>query len=300
MLREILVLAILCTCCHSRTSSAQEPLLVTRVNSADISFLPGDAFFHAILSRDHADLIAADCVSKFAYIVPDGCAALGWTAGYTHIQLLDQSKAFCVAVRNAYYLIRTRVPRLIVEHTDEPGEAMVQEVNPLRVLIYHKDADLSTQRIGIKYNSRWKLLTSPAVFVPTEAVSQRRVDASRYTTFVDSTLAAVEDWRFADTFPSLAVEPHPESPDPFAFGSPVKLPVTARASTIKLVILAGDNIAHYFNKRPGSWWAEVHSDSMVAVRYFDCSGDVITFGEFDGMNLLDVQVPEFECDDTGQ
>lgn len=242
----------------------------TKTNSANVKFLPGDAFFHTYLTEDLLALVADDSQDiEVAYDMPEMAGGLGLSAGYSRLRILDANNQVRDAIFRTYEHFRKDHPKKLMELNRGEKNRSLVEVNGFNMFIMSKDCDLSLQRIGIKYSTSWKDLH----FLFSSGAEVKRTLAPSYTTFVRSPEGIVEDWEKSGEYPVLRVNAPADSGDPFLFGGKNHSIPTILMADVVIVILSESNIDPYFQQIPGVQWAEIKNDGLVLVKEFSSSNE---------------------------
>jgi len=159
------------------------------VYATNISFMPGDAFFHAEIDlKDLVETFAQAGRFELSYVPPK--TAVGNLGGYIGMQYLE------------------------VDNVSRPSEEKLADAlqragivsygldrrQPISVMVYNRDFDLSRNRIFMKYNENWR---GPVGLSPIQ--DQFRMSI-QYEPFLKTYEAVVHDWGRSEVVPGLAVE----------------------------------------------------------------------------------------------
>lgn len=189
-------------------------------------FLPGDAFFHFVLTEAKLDQIDTQESPVVEYNRPDFLpdAFCGY-AGFARLQYVEMPREMKKHLRSVYDKLRESIPKR-VEITDEvvtqrrdgmdvdvpTGKKLHREVNGFHVLFYNGSFNREKFRFGLKYNESW---------ADDVANFGHRRDHVHLESFVRKPDAIAEDWRDgADVKPLKAV--CPES-SPKKIGEPIRV-----------------------------------------------------------------------------
>lgn len=170
-------------------------------------FLPGDAFFHTVLTEDVVDSRLQMDNPSFAYSRPDPFvgAACG-DAGYYVLEFVNMPKAFKENLQRAYLELSKLKPKKDetknesqdIEKAAGSGDADIdketaQYLNGFSLFFYNASFDFRKYRLCVKYNERW---------VKETAAFGHGENHVQLDSFVDSFSAFSDEWR-----DSAAVEP---------------------------------------------------------------------------------------------
>ncbi len=110
-------------------------------------FLPGDAFFHTIITEDVLKKLDEDPNSTLYYRFVCEPAFCGY-AGYRKLSLKGENKKLAENIKKAYYLVRERIPLELrvegaspnsVSNKKEKKPTKFEEINGLSLFIYNED-----------------------------------------------------------------------------------------------------------------------------------------------------------------
>lgn len=132
-------------------------------------FMPGDAFFHTVLTEELLDRIDEQDHPVFAYDRPEFLPKMfcGY-AGFQYLQYDEMPQSMKDNLRKVYRDLRVIHPKRLevtaevrVEKTDEgdvevpTGKKIYTEINGFSVLFYNQSFDRSKYRLALKYNEDW-------------------------------------------------------------------------------------------------------------------------------------------------
>ncbi|MBW3540881.1 MAG: hypothetical protein KY476_11470 [Planctomycetes bacterium] len=233
------------------------------VDAANVYFMPGDAFFHTILTDDSLKVLerAGDTIT-LTYDLP--AASFCGFAGFERIQIDVGSSRIAQRLRNVYDSLRRTHPKVIAVF-DQDGKTVQHEINGFHLLIYNKSVDFSKQRLAIRYNESWFDL-------PDEVVGPQRLGtapATVYQPLFRDHEAVVHDWQWSREYDALKVSV-PAGLTWGRTGEAIAQPVRGKASEFQFVILADESLKtgsyselkSYFRQKPGWSFLSV-SDSGV-------------------------------------
>ena len=132
-------------------------------------FMPGDAFFHTVLTEDVLDRVDDQENPVFEYDRPEFLPQmLCGNIGFQKLQYTKMSPAMKGNLRSAYDQLRESHPKrveirreMVTRKTDEgdievpTGKKLHIEINGFSVLFYNADFDMKKHRLALKYNERW-------------------------------------------------------------------------------------------------------------------------------------------------
>lgn len=211
---------------------------------ANISFMPGDAFFHSRLTQAVLDRVSADKALVLDYDPPPLSGGLGGYAGFQRIEITDLTKDIVESLTQVYPVLRTHDPKEFRVELAPDGAEVAVETNGFHLFVCRRDADWHEQRFGLKYNENWMELPEEA-FVGSNRKSFAEVRAEVYFPFIKDYRAVSEDWKKSRRFSALPVN----VPDSVAWGlmhKPIRIPVEISADDVQLVVLRYDDLWMYF------------------------------------------------------
>ena len=185
-------------------------------------FLPGDAFFPTLLTKDGiAKMRASKSGDRiFEYVATDeeGGAMCGY-AGYANANIPAMDDAFAKNLEQVYLKITGLRGRNLVERT-ENGKTTLTEKGGMRVLFYPSTFDFQQHRIGLKYNENWVAETKKFGHEKEHII---------YGSLIDRADAVAISWRDASDvkglevkLPDVALEPTPRLEIPVVITEPVR------------------------------------------------------------------------------
>ena len=129
-------------------------------NANNNYFLPGDAFFHTIITQDTIQILEKNPKSAFYYRFVCEPAFCGY-AGYSNLILTENNQILAKNISKAYYQIRESVPLKLRAKNTSPNSTSnkielkpteFEEINGLSLFFYNEDHEWKKRRIAIKYN----------------------------------------------------------------------------------------------------------------------------------------------------
>ena len=182
-----------------------------RLHAHNSSFLPGDAFFHAVLTDELLDQIMHEQNPVFSYSRPDFLPrSFCGNAGFSRLEFQDMPVTLKKHLRRVYDEFREKIP-LQLEITDEvvfkkgelgdvemkTGRQRKREINGFSVFVVNPDFDLQKRRFGLKYNEDWA--DEVAAFGHDRSHAQLE-------SFIRSPQGIADDWRDSRLVPALIAE----------------------------------------------------------------------------------------------
>ena len=257
--------------------SAGLVLAVIPAQATNISFMPGDAFFHSRLTKEVADAIPEEGGTiTLKYTRPDhaqfnGCGYSGFVTLEVHNVPPDIARALkeLRAELHADYGTDYRVT------VDSDGkETGRYEVDPPRLFVYPKDFEPAGDDFGLKYNEKWN---DP----PAEAQEpSSQSPAIMYECFVKGEKAVVRDWMYGHKMPALSVT-IPDGVHWGTSGKPIEQPVQIDAADVRFFVLNGGDLRDYFLEKRGS-------------RYWEITPEGFRVSEYTKRSLLSIRVVPFD------
>lgn len=231
-------------CCLSQKSEANNNY-----------FLPGDAFFHSIITEDVLRKLDKNPERTLYYRFVCEPAFCGY-AGYSNISLKGENQKLADNIKKAYYQIRKWVPlelrvegispNSVSDHTQNKSTKF-EEMNGLSLFIYNEDYDWQRRKIAIKYNEDW--LNDLNIF---------GFKGGRYCEFVKTSDAIVRSWAQGNYIKPLAVKLPDASIEKY---KTVNIPMTPKGP-MKALILFDRNYKQYFNMKRGMHLLEVSNKKI--------------------------------------
>jgi hypothetical protein len=237
------------------TVLASQPVAAT-----NIAFLPGDAFFHGLLTQEDVERIGDQEVTNISlhYVgLPIQEEKLCGYMGLYDISLQSLSAEERRGIVTAHHFLRTRSPRLVVRFGEEeplrfedgsqklfPGRyPRSEELNPISLFVYSKDFDIKEYHLGLKYDETVRT-SSEARHIAHEAFL-KTFDASH-----------------ADQAGAREVGPLPvESGD----GDPSSPP--GLTGPVKFILMMPDDLPKLFDRTPGTGFVIVEGDQVRWAEY---------------------------------
>lgn len=185
-------------------------------------FLPGDAFFPTLLTKDEiAKMRKTNSGARtFEYIATDqeGEAMCGY-AGYANAIIPSVDDPFAENLDRVYSKLVSIRGRNLIERT-ENGKTTITENGGIRVLFYPSGFDFQVNRIGLKYNENW--------VEESKKFGHEKEDIS-YSSLINKAEAVAISWRdsldvtgLQAILPEVDLEPTPRLEAPIVVSEPVR------------------------------------------------------------------------------
>ena len=231
--------------------SAGLVLSVVPAQATNMSFMPGDAFFHSRLTKEVADAISEEGGSiKLEYRRPDHAAF--YFCGYSGFKTLEVHNVppdIARALKDLREAMHADYGTDYRVNVDADGkETGRYEVDPPRLFVYPKEFEPAGNHFGLKYNEKWN---DP----PAEAREPRDLfPAIMYECFVKGEKAVITDWMYGHEIPALPVT-IPDGVHWGTSGPPIEQPVQIDAADVRFFVLKGGDMRDYFlEKRRSRYW----------------------------------------------
>lgn len=247
-----------------------------KAKATNISFMPGDAFFHAELTEIFVEKLSEKSDSiKFGYSEPSwmGLGDFGSYAGFPFLRLEGTNASMIVNLRKAYRHARSYYDHKKVEiYIDKHGKHEEQEINPLHLFVYNRNVDWKNQRITQKYNEDWPNW-------PVEAIAEKKDllplgPTNEYHPFIKTYEAVVEDRQYAKWFDPLKVSVPRGIKWAMLVVPPIKEPVVAQAKDIQIIILPENKLKDYYHRKPKHEFYQLTGESFKLLAWNE-DGEII-------------------------
>jgi hypothetical protein len=221
--------------------------------AANQFYMPGDAFFHTILTKKKLDEIEAAKSPIFEYGRPEFLPSMlcGY-AGFRNLEYFEMPAAMKTNLRKTYEELREYTPRRVeikpeveVKKTDEgdvevpTGREIHTEINGFSVLFYNSTFDMKKHRLGLKYNEKWADMFA--------AFGHKR-DHAKLEIFVQTPEAVAVDWRDAHLVkPLQATLPKIETK---SIGDPIRV-----KQGVIAIVLPKSDFKRLFRGEESGWGA---------------------------------------------
>ncbi len=164
--------------------------------------LPGDAFFHTVISEKVLKKLDEDPDYAFEYERPYWLYTI---PGYYSLSLGKQNRKLVQQIKEAYSEVRYSMSPLKLRVigkspnsvSDEPSKEKTEfvEINGPTLFFYNEDYDWKKKHIALKYNENW--------FQELEKFGYQNAS---YGAFVKTPEAIIESWRLSTVVPPLSVQ----------------------------------------------------------------------------------------------
>ena len=220
--------------------------------AANQYFMPGDAFFHSVLTEEALDAMDATEDPVFEYDRPEFLPRMlcGY-AGFRRLKYEDMPEGMKKGLRQVYRDVREFTPKR-VEITPEvrvetgelgdidvpTGKMIHTEINGLNVLFYNPSFDRQKHRLALKYNEDWADMFA--------AYGHQRSHA-RLETFVPKANVMMEEWRDAAAVEPLKVK-HAE-----LTARNIEVPLIPESEGLVAIIIPDGDFERACNATGGEW-----------------------------------------------
>ena len=228
------------------------------VRATDRGFLPGDAFFHSVLTQDRCESLQSDELPVLQYVRPkEEHPALCGYAGYWKLQFAPGSQPLISNLCNLYSDFRKYTPREIVEFEAADGSTVRHETNGFHLFVYNDDFDPKRYHVALRYNESW--VTDESSFVP-------RPDFTRLELFVEDRIAFSDDCRDAASVPQLRAKcppiPDQEARMKLGLGNQrIESPIVVDEQ-IQVIVNESSDFRRYVRRRNGATLYAVTADGI--------------------------------------
>lgn len=221
--------------------------------AANQFYMPGDAFFHTVLTKKKLAEIEAEKSPIFEYDRPEFLPSMlcGY-AGFQNLEYVEMPVAMKKHLRTTYEELRTYTPRRVeikpeveFKKTDEgdvevpTGREIYTEINGFSVLFYNSTFDMKKHRLGLKYNEKWADMFA--------AFGHKR-DHAKLEIFVQTHEAVAVDWRDAHLVkPLQATLPKIETK---SIGNPIRV-----KQGVVAIVLPKNDFKRLFRGEESGWGA---------------------------------------------
>lgn len=242
------------------------------VFAVNLSFMPGDSFFHDLLTEELLGTASEKGIRLRYSGVPGEGGFCGY-AGFIDLQITGNTTTLSRHLRTLYKSLRKYYSKELRVNDD----GTMTETNGFHLFIYNADIKWSkgyaSQRLGIKYNESWANLPDSAIQSKTRKLGIAHVKAHKYDTFVKVPDAIIHDWKYGKEFKELDVKV-PEGIGWGITGPRIKATVSIDAAKIQIVLVPESNLKPYFQQKPKYEFYSVTNDG-IRVHQFK-GEDVVT------------------------
>ena len=216
-------------------------------------FMPGDAFFHSVLTQDTCTRLADSESASLRFVRPKGesIASCGY-AGYWALQLPKGSAPLVKNLDSLYADLRRYSWRELSEYTDSEGNTRQVETNGFHIFAYNKDFDPLRHEIALRYNENW--VQDESSFGPHPKIT-------RLESFIIDRVAFSKDWRDAADVPPLKTTcpaiPDQEKRMKLGMGNKmIDEPVVATGE-VQIILTTSGDFRQYLQRRNGATFYSV-------------------------------------------
>ena len=205
-------------------------------------FLPGDAFFPTVLTKDDVEALQTTKTGErtFTYSSFGGYeGAFCGYAGYDNANIPAIDNEFAKNLSTVYTQIREFEDRQFVERRRD-GKSEFIETNGIRVLFYPPEFEFPRHQLGLRYNENWV----------SEAVKfGHQKEHLRLCCLIPDPAAVERSWRDAEAIPPLKTR----LPDVELKPVPItKEPVVVQGS-VKAIVIGSHTLRELFRYNDGDY-----------------------------------------------
>ena len=221
-------------------------------------FMPGDAFFHSVLTQDDCEQLTKSPLPTLEFVRPKGEPFTGCGyAGYWSLQLPAESAPLFSNLSKLYSGLRRHAPRELTEHIDGDGKKQQYETNGFHIFVYNKDFDPLRYDIALRYNETW--VADESSFGPHPSITHLE-------SFVIDSFAFSNDWRDAAVVAPLKTEcpPIPDQERRMKLGMGNKRideSVLAKGD-IQIIVTASPDLRRYVHRKNGTLFYSVTNEGI--------------------------------------
>lgn len=245
------------------------------IGNANVNFIPGDAFFStALTEKDLAALTPTTNKLELDYRLPGSVRSFGGQFGYAVLELDDLGNEFAIALKRECAWLRKGHPLRFVRIV-ENGTEVLNELNPIRVLVYDSTFNAEKSRLGLRYNEGWNHESHAAkarLFGRSSKIVTHGVVP--YVAFTETAESVVEDWMNGPHVPALDVSSTEPSFDPFLKHDSESGGTAKVNRSCKLLILEPVALNDYFLQLQGLRYVELSLDGKAERFRFVSNGKV--------------------------
>lgn len=235
----------------------------------DPYFLPGDAFFHTVITEKVLKKLDEDPDYAFEYVRPYWMYTI---PGYYSLSLGKQNRKLAKQIKDAYeevrysmrpleLRVRGKSPNSISGKFSQEKTEFV-EINGPHLFFYNEDYDWKKRHIALKYNENWSL-----------ELKKFGYQKASYGAFVKTPEAIIESWRFSKVVAPLSVQ-LPEQP--IIKHRAIKKPMIAKGR-LRAIMLPDNHYQQYYDLKDNIALIELTNEDYFV--YFAGEGKWHKIGE---------------------
>lgn len=220
----------------------------------DPYFLPGDAFFHTVITEKVLKRLDEDPDYAFEY---DRSHWQYTIPGYYSLSLGKQNRKLAKQIKKAYYNVRfsMRLLKLKVRGkspnsiSGDPSKEKTEfiEINGPSLFFYNENYEWKKKHIALKYNENWY-----------QELTKFGYQNASYGAFVKTPDAIIESWRFSSVVPPLSVQ-LPEAP--IVKHRAIRTPMIAKGR-LKAIMLPDNKYKQYYRMKNEKRLIEITNEKI--------------------------------------
>lgn len=232
-------------------------------------FLPGDAFFHTVITEKVLKQLDEDPDYAFEYERPYWLYTI---PGYYSLSLGKQNRKLVKHIKEAYYEVRYSMSPLVLKVngkspnsvSDEPAKEKTEfvEINGPTLFFYNEDYDWKKKHIALKYNENWS-----------QELEKFGYQNARYGAFVKTPEAIIESWRFSTAVHPLSVQ---LPATPIIKHRAMQTPMIAKGR-LKVIMLPDNKYKRYYKLKDHSQLIEITNEDWFT--YYADEGEWHQIGQ---------------------
>lgn len=232
-------------------------------------YLPGDAFFHTVITEKVLKKLEEDPNyafdynrSHWQYTIP----------GYYSLSLGKQNRKLAIQIKEAYVEVRYSMSLLKLKVigispnsiSSKPSQEKTEfvEINGPHLFFYNEDYDWQKKNIAIKYNEYWH-----------QELMKFGYPNGDYAPFVKTPEAIIQSWQFSKVVAPLSVQ----LPDvPIIKHRAVDTPMIAKGR-LRAIMLPDNKFKRYYKRKDNLNLIEITNDDFFT--FFAGEGEWHKIGE---------------------
>ncbi|MEC7565341.1 MAG: hypothetical protein VX738_06620 [Planctomycetota bacterium] len=251
--------------------------LSTAARANNNYFLPGDSFFHTVLTESMLQEIEKSKSPVFRYVRPDHLDTfLCGFAGFDKLQVKDMSPAIKKNLQGLYRDLREDYPlqiELVEEIRRVPGDAigdgdkeiktgkiLRRELNGFSMFFYNAGFDANRYRIALRYNETW---------VEDVVSFGHQREHIQFEFFIREEKAILSDWRDASLVKPLDVI----GPAIEVRRSRDALPPVTLTSKMRVFILPKTNFQAAYDRNSDTFFHGIYEVTETGIQFYSARGN---------------------------
>lgn len=235
----------------------------------DPYFLPGDAFFHTVITEEVLKKLNENPDYAFEYGRPYWMHTI---PGYYTLSLGKQNRKLAKQIHDAYeevrysmslleLRVRGKSPNSISSKPSQEKTDFV-EINGPHLFFYNEGYDWQKRHVALKYNENWSL-----------ELQKFGYQKASYGAFVNKPEAIIESWRFSKVVAPLSVQLHEQ---PIIKHRAIRKPMIAKGR-LKAIMLPDNHYRQYYDVKDDLSLIEITNDGYFT--FFAGEGEWHKIGE---------------------